>query len=125
MAPTNAETQGARLAALAVAQAEEFRAVPHVQQPLSCCSNVGLCSADHPCPIAYLPSIHAFASLPLALNERSSLHSPLRFPYNRSFWGCTRDPWWCVLKALTMLPVYGLSSLSFLLLFLVIDRSDE
>jgi hypothetical protein len=47
------------------------------------------------------------------------------FPYDKTFWGQLFDPVQGLYRLITLIPVYGTSSFMFLLIFLLIDKSDE
>lgn len=46
-------------------------------------------------------------------------------PYDKTFWGCIRDPVWLILKLISMVPVFGVAQFFFFILFLLIDKTDE
>lgn len=70
-----------------------------------CCCRIDYCST--PCfgPIAYL------------------LY--LQFPYDLSIWRQIRKPIWWVLTIIASIPVYGISTLYYIFLFLITDKEDE
>jgi hypothetical protein len=46
-------------------------------------------------------------------------------PYDRSFWQQLRDPaWWCI-TAVSLIPVFGVSQLFFVMLFMISDWDDQ
>lgn len=47
------------------------------------------------------------------------------YPFNRSFGKKIKNGWWWFFKLIRILPFYSMSSLSFLLTLLLIDRNDE
>lgn len=47
------------------------------------------------------------------------------FPFDKSIWGQLKDPVYWVLRVVSMIPVYGVSPIFYLFVFLVIDRTDE
>ncbi|CAE7835611.1 unnamed protein product [Symbiodinium sp. CCMP2592] len=47
------------------------------------------------------------------------------YPFDRGFWGRLRDPVWILFTIVGLLPVYGISPGIFLLIFLIVDKTDE
>jgi len=47
------------------------------------------------------------------------------YPYDRGFWGNLRDPIWLLFTLVALLPVHGVSPAVFLVIFLLIDKTDE
>ncbi|CAJ1441920.1 unnamed protein product [Effrenium voratum] len=47
------------------------------------------------------------------------------YPYDRGLWGSLKDPVWLLFTAIALLPIYGISPCVFLLIFLIIDKTDE
>ncbi|CAK9038066.1 Hypothetical protein SCF082_LOCUS22441 [Durusdinium trenchii] len=47
------------------------------------------------------------------------------YPYNRGFWGSLRDPIWILFTLISLVPAYGVSPCVFLVIFLLIDKTDE
>mmetsp|Transcript_132912 Transcript_132912/g.384268 ORF Transcript_132912/g.384268 Transcript_132912/m.384268 type:complete len:440 (+) Transcript_132912:42-1361(+) len=46
-------------------------------------------------------------------------------PFDKSFWGKVRDPWWWLFSLIPLVPVYGVCPAWFFFVFLVLDKSDE
>lgn len=46
------------------------------------------------------------------------------FPFDKSLWGSFRDPVWIIFTLVSLVPVHGISPLSFLFIFFIIDKSD-
>mmetsp|Transcript_30383 Transcript_30383/g.55228 ORF Transcript_30383/g.55228 Transcript_30383/m.55228 type:complete len:479 (-) Transcript_30383:96-1532(-) len=46
-------------------------------------------------------------------------------PYDHGIWGQMRDPWFWVLRAIALVPVYAVSPAFFLFVFIIIDKKDE
>ena len=47
------------------------------------------------------------------------------YPHDLSLWRMIRNPWWWLQALLSIFPFYGVSSLYWIGLFVLIDRSDE
>lgn len=63
--------------------------------------------------------------VPRALHGLRSLLLYNLLPYDRSVWRQLRSPLFWLLKGLSLFPLYGVQPAFFLLLFALIDRSDE
>lgn len=46
------------------------------------------------------------------------------YPYNKSLWGKLRDPVWVTFTLVSLIPLSGLCSVIFLLIFIIIDKTD-
>eukprot|EP00416_Gambierdiscus_australes_P014303 CAMPEP_0171126040 /NCGR_PEP_ID=MMETSP0766_2-20121228/112503_1 /TAXON_ID=439317 /ORGANISM="Gambierdiscus australes, Strain CAWD 149" /LENGTH=454 /DNA_ID=CAMNT_0011589045 /DNA_START=138 /DNA_END=1502 /DNA_ORIENTATION=+ len=47
------------------------------------------------------------------------------FPYNRGIWYCLRDPIYVIVNLLAITPVFGIYAFMFLVIWIIIDKSDE
>lgn len=47
------------------------------------------------------------------------------YPYNKGIWGQLKDPVWIIFTLISLIPIWGLSAAIFLLIFILIDKSDE
>lgn len=85
--------------------------LPPSEEDDHCCCCQGCCCkidcGSTPCfgPIAYLLYI--------------------QFPYDETIWQQIRKPMWWVLTIITAIPVYGISTLYYIFLFLITDKEDE